>query len=134
MRAVGQNLTEAELNDLMDELDQAGTIGLPAFLGLMARCHSREEVQDYDLLRALRRHAKDGMLSRDTYTEALREVAPLWDRAPAKMPEFMQELALELDLSVPKSVEDIYRILTLSTPQDDDDVLTKSALQGRSAT
>ena len=37
MRFLGQNLTEAELHDMINEVNADGTIDCPEFLSLMAR-------------------------------------------------------------------------------------------------
>lgn len=50
MRSLGQNPTEAELQDMINEVDADGngTIDFPEFLTMMARCGSGIALPDLD--------------------------------------------------------------------------------------
>ncbi|KAK2105488.1 calmodulin-like 3 [Saguinus oedipus] len=61
MRSLGQNPTEAELQDMMREIDQDGngTVDFPEFLGMMAR-KMRDTDSEEEIREAFRVFDKDG--------------------------------------------------------------------------
>ncbi|XP_012298760.2 calmodulin-like protein 3 [Aotus nancymaae] len=61
MRSLGQNPTEAELQDMMSEIDQDsnGTVDFPEFLGMMAR-KMRDTDGEEQIREAFRVFDKDG--------------------------------------------------------------------------
>ncbi|XP_035162631.1 calmodulin-like protein 3 [Callithrix jacchus] len=61
MRSLGQNPTEAELQDMMREIDQDGngTVDFPEFLGMMAR-KMRDKDSEEEIREAFRVFDKDG--------------------------------------------------------------------------
>ncbi|XP_017368651.1 calmodulin-like protein 3 [Cebus imitator] len=61
MRSLGQNPTEAELQDMMREIDQdgSGTVDFPEFLRMMAR-KMRDTDSEEEIREAFRMFDKDG--------------------------------------------------------------------------
>merc|ERR1712051_920481 len=61
LRSLGQNPTEAELQDMINEVDADGnrTIDLPEFLSLMARCPRATEGEE-ELIEAFKVFDRDG--------------------------------------------------------------------------
>ena len=62
MRSLGQNPTEAELQDMINEVDadENGTIDFPEFLTMMARKMNLETDSEDEIQKAFRVYDKDG--------------------------------------------------------------------------